>query len=146
MIRLTNNNIEVYKEDILQLINYIIEDKEQSIVKVNDLINSYIDKNNTFIYGHVKNGKLVSFIWFFTRLFNNTTRLHISYFATDYAFRGGGLGKELLDTVVKTAKEQNIFFIDLNVNPNNVEAISLYNKLNFKTEKLLLVKTLEEEG
>ncbi|QIH75561.1 GNAT family N-acetyltransferase [Macrococcoides canis] len=145
MIRITKTNIDVYKDDIIHLINYTLEDNEKSKDKVNDLISNYIFKNNTFIFGHVEDNKLVSFIWFFNRTFNNTERLHVSYLATNYEYRGKGLGKELMNKVVETAKEQKINFIDLNVDPNNIEAISLYNKLNFTTEKILLIKSLEEE-
>lgn len=145
MIKITKSNIHYYKHDIIKLINYTLDDIEKSKRKVDELIISYISSSNTYVFGHVRNNELISFVWFFKRSFNNIDRMHVSFIATDSRYRGLGLGSKLLEIVYKTSLEKSIEYIDLNVSPDNLNALSLYKKLNFKTEKLLLIKSLKEE-
>lgn len=65
--------------------------------------------------------------------------------ATNEKFRGLGYDKELIQKVHEIAMDNNINCIDLNVSPDNVNALMLYEKLKFYQEKILLTKFLERE-
>lgn len=48
------------------------------------------------------------------------------------SFRNKGIGKKLLDFLIKEAKKQNIKNIFLEVNKNNFPALKLYKNFGFK--------------
>lgn len=145
MFHLDREMISQYENDIVNLLDYIINNKNQSVKKYYELKNIYIDSNETYCFGHIKDNILVSFIWFFKRNFNNSDRLHISYISTNTSFRGQGLAMQLLLKVDEIAKINNISYVDLNVSPDNIEAIALYNKCNFSKEKILMKKLIDLE-
>ncbi|MCU7557550.1 GNAT family N-acetyltransferase [Macrococcus capreoli] len=143
MIKINESNIKLYKDDIVQLIDYIQEDKNQSVNKYVELLKQYIYSENTYVYGHVFEGKLVSFIWFFKRNFNGIIRFHISYISTNPDYRGKGFARELINKVHEISIKEKISMIDLNVSPDNKVAMALYEKLDFMPEKILLSKKIE---
>ena len=54
-------------------------------------------------------------------------------------FRGKGIGKKVMDFVAEEAKRMNIKALHLEVENNNVLAIELYRKYNFKDHHRILM-------
>ena len=52
------------------------------------------------------------------------------------AYRNKGIGSKLLENLIIASKEKNMSSITLEVNENNIYAISLYKKFNFETTGL----------
>ncbi|QTQ08966.1 GNAT family N-acetyltransferase [Macrococcoides canis] len=133
-------NREILKDnhkEILLLLETVENDKEYCQKKIDELI-KFVDSNDTYLFGHIENNKLVSFLWCYKRNYNNTERLHISFLAVNCDFQRQGLAKELLNKVIEILKSTDIEIIDLNVSSNNKAAIKLYEKLGFIEESRLL--------
>ena len=60
----------------------------------------------------------------------------ITNIVTRKSFRNKGIGSKLLENLIIVSKEKNMSSITLEVNENNIYAISLYKKFNFKTTGL----------
>ena len=60
----------------------------------------------------------------------------ITNIVTRKSFRNKGIGSKLLENLIIASKEKNMSSITLEVNENNIYAISLYKKFNFKTTGL----------
>jgi ribosomal-protein-alanine N-acetyltransferase len=78
--------------------------------------------------------------------------------ATDPAFRGKGIGRLLLNTMVQQRQEKGLDWLTLEVRPSNAPALKLYEALGFRQvgkrpnyyknpreDALLLTKFFEEE-
>jgi ribosomal-protein-alanine N-acetyltransferase len=52
--------------------------------------------------------------------------------ATDPGFRGRGVGKRLLKTMVETLQEKNLQWLTLEVRPSNTPALKLYEAFGFR--------------
>jgi ribosomal-protein-alanine N-acetyltransferase len=77
--------------------------------------------------------------------------------ATDPGFRGRGVGKRLLKTMVQKLQEKNLQWLTLEVRPSNAPALKLYESFGFRQvgrrpnyyknpreDALLLTKFFEE--
>ena len=60
----------------------------------------------------------------------------ITNIVTRKSFRNKGIGSKLLENLIIASKEKNMSSITLEVNENNIYAISLYKKFNFETTGL----------
>ena len=63
-------------------------------------------------------------------------RCEIEYIAVDLEYINQKIASELIDYVIFECKKNNCCNISLEVNINNVSAIKLYEKFNFKIEAL----------
>ncbi|ULG74951.1 GNAT family N-acetyltransferase [Macrococcus brunensis] len=143
MERLNINLITKNREEIISLLDDVIKEKSIAEEKYQQLCD-YISSKNTYIYGHIKDEKVVSLIWFYKRLFAGQNRIHISFISVDENHRKKGYAKQLIDFCMETAKENDIELVDLNVDSDNVIARKLYEKLCFQEEKVLLSRKVRE--
>lgn len=60
----------------------------------------------------------------------------ITNIVTRKSFKNKGIGSKLLENLIIASKEKNMSSITLEVNENNIYAISLYKKFNFETTGL----------
>lgn len=125
------------QEEILKLLQSVENDKQYCKNKFKDLF-EYVNSKDTFLYGHMCDNKIISFLWCYKRKYNNTDRIHISFLAVNNDFQRRGLAKELINKVIDILNSTEIDIIDLNVNPNNKGAIMLYQSLGFYEESRLL--------
>jgi ribosomal protein S18 acetylase RimI-like enzyme len=63
------------------------------------------------------------------QLDNNT--VYLSYLAVKKDFRNQGIGTEMIEYACQISKENSIFYITLNVDNDNSDAIRLYERLGF---------------
>jgi Acetyltransferases len=59
-------------------------------------------------------------------------------------YRKSGIGKKLIEEFKNWAKNKNIKFLELKVCNNNIAALKLYEKQNFKNIKTIMMCDLEE--
>ncbi|MBQ5152946.1 GNAT family N-acetyltransferase [Macrococcoides caseolyticum] len=135
--KLNENVLKDNQEEILSLLESVENNKQYCQNKIKDLF-EYVNSKDTFLYGHICDNKIISFLWCYKRIYNNTERLHISFLAVNNDFQRRGLAKELINKVFDILDSTDIDFIDLNVNPNNKAAIKLYQSLGFYEESKLL--------
>ncbi len=64
-------------------------------------------------------------------------RLHLLNFAVHPSYRGMGLGKLLLDRIIRLAKMKNLKEVYLEVEHDNEIAKNLYKKMGFKEVKVI---------
>ncbi|HKL73012.1 MAG TPA: ribosomal protein S18-alanine N-acetyltransferase [Candidatus Onthovivens sp.] len=72
--------------------------------------------------------QLVGFIDFWITFDSST----IYYLAVHPSFRKGGIATKLFREVFKILKEENVFFLTLEVRVSNLAAIKLYEKVGFE--------------
>lgn len=58
--------------------------------------------------------------------------MHITNIVTKKSKRNTGIGSKLLEKLIELSKKENLFSLTLEVNENNIYAIKLYEKYNFK--------------
>lgn len=58
--------------------------------------------------------------------------MHITNIVTKKVYRNKGIASKLLEKLIQLAKEDNVLSLTLEVNDNNIYAIKLYEKYNFK--------------
>jgi len=68
----------------------------------------------------------------FAGVWNDTFDFHITNIVTKKKYRHQGIGTKLLETLINFSKEKQTNSLTLEVNENNAQAISLYEKYNFK--------------
>lgn len=99
-----------------------IKDNFSNFYKLNDIINSEYDD----VYGYYVDAKLVGFIHI-SKLYETMDIVNI---VVDGEYRKKGIATKLIDYV--TSLYDDVDNIMLEVNENNIAAISLYEKNNFK--------------
>lgn len=87
-------------------------------------------KNGTKFFVCEENGKVLGYVGLSTVLDEG----YITNVAVFPNHRRRGIGKKLLERVFSYAKDNGLSFVSLEVRKSNLPAISLYEKLGFKTE------------
>lgn len=94
-----------------------------------DNVDIEIDENKAskyFIY--IKNNNIIGFINYYDLI----DRFEIANIFVKEEFRNKKIGYKLLSYIIELGQKRNIINITLEVNINNVYAIKLYEKCNFK--------------
>jgi len=101
--------------------------------------------NQVFI-ARDNNGDRVGFIWVGQSRsgFTDVVQAYILSIYVTEACRGQGLGRLLMSRAEDWARENGFTSIGLSVAAHNIGAITLYEKLGYKTETLRLSKNLDE--
>lgn len=68
---------------------------------------------------------------------------YIDHLCVDSKHRNKGIGKMLMDEFTKIMKEKNAKFIKLNAFENNIPAVSMYKKENFKEYSIYYMKEIK---
>lgn len=115
------------------MLNFCNISEIDKIIKLGKLINNNFDKVNNIediinkkeIIGYYDNDILVGFL-----IFNkNYEVLDLLYVVVDPIYRNKGIGSKLVDYLINTKDYERIL---LEVRCDNVNAIKLYKKYNFK--------------
>ncbi len=116
-------NLERVRGLISQL-DAAAEVKEQSLYKA--ILNGYVSK----MYNTA--GELIGMGWIFPRQTMLRKQAVIEDMIVDEAYRGKGLGREILEDLVKWARGQGVEIIELTSNPKRIAANELYKKYGFE--------------
>lgn len=100
----------------------IVNSNFMNVYKLDDLLNSDYD----YVYGYYEDSKLLGFIHI-NKLYETMDIVNI---VVDEDYRKKGIASSLIDYVVKLFSD--VESIMLEVNENNLSAISLYKKNNFE--------------
>jgi ribosomal protein S18 acetylase RimI-like enzyme len=87
-------------------------------------------------------GEVAGYIWF--RMVNSTVGVfgRIEHIFVDEKFRHHGLGKKLMSVAEAYLRDNGVKKIKLTVTMNNDEALSLYKKIGYKTNRFVMEKDL----
>lgn len=105
-------------------------------------LNSYLDENKAYSIGVFDENRLIGFIWFYRYTYMGEVRMHINQIVVSKNYRGKGIAKRLITEVEKIANNSGIKILDLNVSEVNIDAIEMYEKIGYKTERRLMKKLL----
>ncbi len=92
----------------------------------------YFAKLNGYVATRYDGEKLIGMGWIFPRQTLLRKQAVIEDMIVDSKYRGKGLGREILDDLVKWAGENGVEVIELTSNPKRVAANELYKKYGFK--------------
>lgn len=92
----------------------------------------YRAKLNGYVATRYDNEKLIGMGWIFPRQTALRKQAVVEDMIVDDAYRGRGLGRELLNDLVVWARGQNIEMIELTSNPKRIAANELYKKYGFQ--------------
>ena len=77
-------------------------------------------------------GKIVGMVTLLLFRIPYTKKAYIDDLVVDGSFRGHGLGTQLMEKALATAKEWGAAYVDFTARPDRVAGNSLYEKLGFK--------------
>lgn len=99
---------------------------------VQSTIKSYVEDEGVYhCFVAAKDYDVIGFI----TIMESPTGIYIDDFGVTTSERNKGVGTSLIAAVENFANSKSVTCIHLHVNPNNLKAIRLYERLNFKTEK-----------
>lgn len=146
--KLSIEDINTHKNAIKELLvltyisNFKIDDKiaKEICDEKIDLLEDYIKDGSATIFAYIEESNLLAFTWVYRHSFFNEQRLHINQIAVNPNSQGKGLAKLLIKKVNDYAKELKIYTIDLFVSEYNENALNLYEKQGFLTERRYMKK------
>lgn len=99
----------------------------------------------TMVFGDflvaVINGKVVGYV---ASILEKNRTVHIVSIAVHSSYRGLGIAKKLLESLLRTLKKRGIFEVKLEVRKSNIPAQNLYKSFGFK--HVYTVKNYYEDG
>ncbi len=110
-----------------------------SVESTSDYIKQH-ENNNCPIIGAFNNNHLVGWIDYNRGDFEEISHIATIGMGVIKEFRGKGIGTALLERCIKSAKENNIEKLELEVFKTNVNAFGLYKKLGFQKEGIRIKK------
>ena len=104
---------------------------------INDIANNIFNfdiKTTTYskIIGYEMDNKIIGFL-VYDLIYE---RCEIEYIAVLNEYRNKQMASQLLEYAINDCKKNNIINISLEVNVNNISAINLYKKFDFKIEAI----------
>ena len=145
--RLSVEEVEKYREDIIQLIketlifnfpnNLITEDYYPDTV---DNLLSHMNNGNAIVFAAIEDEIMVGWLWCHSIDRFDSKRLHIASFAVKSASRKSGVGNHLLTIAEEYGNEQGYDGIDLLVTKENKSAVDFYMNHGFEVERYLMRK------
>jgi len=124
---------ELEKGKFIDLI-YKMESKIFSDPWTKKMIKNEFNSKLTLVLGmfNKNNKELVGYSF----LFNIYDEIHINNIAVKTNYQNKGLGKKLLDYIIKYSKRNKFRLITLEVRPSNSTAVNLYSKSGFKKMRI----------
>jgi len=115
--------------DLARVRQLVPELDSSAVVKEQSL---YAAKLNGFLATRYDNEKLIGMGWIFPRQTLLRKQAVVEDMIVDNAYRGKGLGRELLHDLVLWARDNGVEVIELTSNPKRVAANELYKKYGFE--------------
>ena len=107
-------------------------------------LKSYLEDDKAFFLAAIGETELAGFLWAYPREIGNSKRLHLNHLILRKEFRNGGIGTALMKSLENYVKECRFSGFELMVSKSNEKAISLYQKLGYRTERFLMFKDAEQ--
>ena len=128
------------------LLTKLIQDERQydnSIDKdfvVNNYFKNIIKNENNILLCYEEDNIIKGYIYLKPVNNDNQNGYLIDGLYVDIAYRNNGIATELIDNALTIIKD--VDFIDINVMPQNIDAINLYKKFGFNEFKISLRKNI----
>lgn len=112
--------------DLLEIKNILISDFDDFWNF--DVFRSELENENSKYLVAKSDNEIIGFagIW------KAVDDIHITNIVTKKCYRNKGIGSRLLEELINLSKKENLSSLTLEVNENNIYAIKLYEKYNFK--------------
>jgi len=146
---LTVETAEKYREQIAQFyfenirscafLNHFTS--EDAYKKIGDFIEHLKDRT-AISYGAFDDEKIVGFIWSYVHQFREEKRMYVNEIRVKEAYRGRGIGKELLRLVENKAKEMGLGAVYLHAEAGNIDARKLYEACGYLEERIQMRKEI----
>ena len=142
---------EKYFEEILELKNYSsrIHFKDENVEEFNrkklEEVYQYLEREQAILFIALEDKRVVGYIWGYPHKFFQEKRLYVNSLVVNKKYSGKGIGKLLLKTMEKYAREEDYDAMDLNVLPSNEIAFNLYKKFDFEIERYQMRKELKSD-
>ncbi|MEA4894595.1 MAG: GNAT family N-acetyltransferase [Oscillospiraceae bacterium] len=108
--------------------------------KIDKLI-EYVGNGTALVFGCIDGiGTLVGFIWAYSAVFREEERMYISVVQIDDAYRGHGLGTQLLKAAEAEARSAGLPALYIHTEAHNQGAIRLYEREGYVLERVQLRK------
>lgn len=115
------NNIKLEEVERFNELGLLVNNNFTNVYKLKDIIDSQYD----YVYGYYIDDRLVGFIHI-TKMYETIDIVNI---VVDGMYRKQGIATKLIDYVISLFND--VEYIMLEVNENNIAAISLYKKMGF---------------
>lgn len=140
----------VYENTILELLvnsyesnfNISISECEGICKEKIQMLKKYILDGSANVIGVIVQDELAGFLWTYIHDYFGEKRIHINQIAVKKEYRGKGIAKLMLNELDSFAIAQGIDVIDLFVSEINENALNLYEKIGFITERRYMKRKL----
>jgi ribosomal protein S18 acetylase RimI-like enzyme len=98
-----------------------------------------LDENAAFLFMAFEADKLIGFAWTYQRQFGRRIRMHINHIVVQSDNRGAGVGRSILEAIIKRAQDLNMDAIDLLTTKESEDVVRFYLKNGFCVERLQMI-------
>lgn len=126
--RLGSNDAGQYCADIQKLLLQLPDQKDLT----QETLSRVLDNSNTIIVGIIDEGHIVGMGGVYIEDQLERRRGHVEEVVVDEAYRGRGLGNQLMRGLLDEAKKNGLVELELTSRPSNVTANAWYQKLGFE--------------
>jgi ribosomal protein S18 acetylase RimI-like enzyme len=103
---------------------------------------SNLDNKTAYLFVATDEGELNGFAWTYIRQLGRKRRLHINHIIVQSGLRGGGIGRKILDVIIKKAAEMQMDAVDLLSSRDREEVVRFYTQNGFSIERFQMVLKL----
>lgn len=138
-------SVKNYQRDLLQSQGLSEEEAEKFAINTfQNLLPDGLKTNNHSLYSLIEadSGKVVGNLWFGIKQEGQKKVAFLYDINIDSAFRGRGYGRIAMQLLEEEVKKLGYLIIGLHVFGHNDRAISLYQKLGYKTVNIMMRKEL----
>ena len=145
--KLTIEDVDKHFDSLCKLIDICMDsafgsvesDYAKSKVSV---MKEYINDGSAHIYFAEVNGDMLGFVWAYPVAKPNGKNLHIAYISVLPEHQRKGIAAKLIKVIENDAKEGKFDTVELFVDFDNFAAKQLYDSLDFKAERLYMIKDI----
>ena len=112
--------------------------------KINDLL-IHIEDKTAIPIAAFDEDIMAGFLWGYETKSLQGKAFHIAYISVDEACRGKGIASAMIGYAEKLAAKRGLKTVELIVGADNEAAYSLYKKMDFTVERLMLSKPVKNE-
>lgn len=152
LITLQVRDVKENESRIVALLKCCIEDSfskvpgESFFEEKLESMADHINDGTAHVFVAKEDNEIVGLLWGYRHSTELEEAFHVAYIAVLPEKRGCGIGRELLRRAEETAKQLGIVNVELIVSEDNLNALSFYKKLGFKTERRTMSKTIDRCG
>lgn len=114
---------------------------KEAVEKIEGMI-EHVANGTAMVFGMFDKEVLIGFVWAYEHPYREETRVYVNEIHVDEAYRGKGIGRELMRAVENMAKESGYRAMYIHAEGDNERAIRLYQHEGYTIERVQLRKEL----